>query len=352
MNEKVETIRRAHHEKRSMQPSMNPAPLEVDSDEHESSPSPPNGNAAPSPARSRIRIICRAASVSNADEITQNGERKNGVSTSTTASSASSGGTATTSTRNEDFGGIALPITYYPGEEDGVHSISSPSLGPDTTPINVPAWLARRRARFQRSKTNPDLAAALLASSIVPTSPRVQQLLQARNSRLESSTSVRVGPPPPMIGDDGEIIEPSTVPVPSGASGAASNESARMRARRPSLSREAAEYRSRGLPLKVFGKKGGKEGELNWPRGLASLPGGLLAVADSSNHRICIFTSSDGKFMRALGEYGTAAGQLDSAAGVAAGRGRQLVVTDRYNHRVVVYDAEGSSLLFVDIFDL
>ncbi|GMS91526.1 hypothetical protein PENTCL1PPCAC_13701, partial [Pristionchus entomophagus] len=147
----------------------------------------------------------------------------------------------------------------------------------------------------------------------------------------DSSTNVRAGAAPTQVyNEEGDIV-----PAPQ----AALADAASARRRRPSLVREAAEYRK--IPTRVFGKKGAKEGELNWPRGLAALPGGTIAVADSSNHRICILNAADGRVARIVGAYGTGQGQLDSCAGVAAGRGRQIVVTDRYNHRVVVFDSEG-----------
>uniref|UniRef100_A0A1I7WUQ9 RING-type domain-containing protein n=1 Tax=Heterorhabditis bacteriophora TaxID=37862 RepID=A0A1I7WUQ9_HETBA len=198
--------------------------------------------------RQRIRIVCRAASMSRDEEAV-----------------------------------VPIPVTHFAGEPD----------------MPVPAWLARRRQRFQRSRTNPDLAATFC-------SQRVQQLLQERSSRLDSSTSTE--------------------------------EERRMLRR--SASRDAGEWRARGRPRAIFGRKGAKDGELNWPRGVCSLHGGLLAVCDSSNHRVCIF-DKEGKFLRQFGGYGAGHGQLDSAAGIATAKQR-LIVSDRYNHRVCLFDLDGN----------
>ncbi|KAK6029297.1 NHL repeat protein [Ostertagia ostertagi] len=180
--------------------------------------------------------------------------------------------------------GVPIPVTHFTGEPE------------------IPAWLARRRQRFQRSRTNPDLASQFC-------SQRVQQLLQERDSRLDSSTST---------------------------------EEERRNIRRRSASREISEWRSRGCPRVIFGRKGAKEGELNWPRGVCALRGGTLAVCDSSNHRVCVF-DREGKFLRQFGGYGSGRGQLDSAAGIATFKNK-LIVSDRYNHRVCIFDNDGTYL--------
>ncbi|KJH43472.1 zinc finger, C3HC4 type [Dictyocaulus viviparus] len=239
LNEKVEEIRRAHAERQA-------ASIAASSDESE--------DEEASRPRQRIRIVCRATSVTNDED-----------STHTTAA-------------------VPIPVTHFAGE-----------------PPEIPAWLARRRQRYQRSRTNPDLSTQFC-------SQRVQQLLQERSSRLDSSTS---------------------------------SEEER-RTRRRSASREMNEWRSRGCPRLIIGRKGAKEGELNWPRGVCALRGGALAVCDSSNHRVCVF-DRDGKFLRQFGGYGTSRGQLDSAAGIATFKNK-LIVSDRYNHRVCIFDMEGNYL--------
>ncbi|KAF8358987.1 nhl-1, partial [Pristionchus pacificus] len=247
LNEKIERIRSAHEKARSS--GLPPPPSSAtesassaadSSEEAEASDEPAIASASTATApRSRIRIICRASSVTRADESSL-------LSVNTGASS------------EDEPPPSPIPIQHYP----------------------------------------------------------------------DSSTVVRAGVAPTQVyNEEGELV-PAPASMADGT-----------RRRRPSLAREAAEYRK--IPTRVFGKKGAKEGELNWPRGLAALPGGLIAVADSSNHRVCVLNAADGRVARVVGAYGTGNGQLDSCAGVAAGRGRQIVVTDRYNHRVVVFDSEG-----------
>ncbi|XGW15542.1 hypothetical protein V3C99_001199 [Haemonchus contortus] len=243
LNEKVEVIRRAHAER---QAASRAASSEDSEAEEASRP------------RQRIRIVCRAASTTRDDEPIA------------TAASVPPG--------------VPIPVTHFTGEPE------------------IPAWLARRRQRFQRSRTNPDLASQFC-------SQRVQQLLQERDSRLDSSTST---------------------------------EEERRNFRRRSASREISEWRARGCPRVIFGRKGAKEGELNWPRGVCALRGGTLAVCDSSNHRVCVF-DREGKFLRQFGGYGSGRGQLDSAAGIATFKSK-LIVSDRYNHRVCIFDSDGTYL--------
>ncbi|GMR43159.1 hypothetical protein PMAYCL1PPCAC_13354 [Pristionchus mayeri] len=204
-------------------------------------------------------------------------------------------------------------------------SASGAALAPPRSRIRI----ITRASSVSRNADEAGSAASLLSVSTAPSSeddgpPPSPIPIQ---HYPDSSTSVRAGPAPTQVyNNEGELV-----PAPA--------EDASRRLRRPSLVREAAEYRK--VPTRVYGKKGAKEGEFNWPRGLAALTGGLLAVADSSNHRVCILNAADGRVARVVGAYGAGAGQLDSCAGVAAGRGRQVVVTDRYNHRVVVFDSEG-----------
>ncbi|ETN74361.1 zinc finger, C3HC4 type [Necator americanus] len=241
LNEKVDVIRRAHAERQAASRAQS-------SDESE-------GEETSRP-RPRIRIVCRAASITREEDSTP----------------SSAPPTA-----------VPIPVTHFAGEHE------------------VPAWLARRRQRFQRSRTNPDLATQFC-------SQRVQQLLQERSSRLDSSTSTEE----------------------------------ERRIRRRSASREANEWRARGCPRTIFGRKGAKEGELNWPRGVCAIGGGAVAVCDSSNHRVCVF-DREGKFLRQFGGYGTGRGQLDSAAGIATFK-QKLIVSDRYNHRVCIFDMDGNYL--------
>ncbi|CAJ0942345.1 unnamed protein product, partial [Mesorhabditis belari] len=221
-----------------------------------------------------------------------------------------------------------IPITHYPGEHEGTPG--SPR-DRESSPAEIPDWLARRRARQQRSRTNPDLYAQF-------TSTRVQQLLAEREQKNENEKLASINPSASVQGLDAidQMDEVTTR-----RSGAPYRARTKSTGHRDSSTDTGRGWRSRGgRPKNVFGRKGGGEGELNWPRGVTTLPGGHVAVCDSSNHRVCVFTAT-GEPLKTFGGYGTGAGELDSCAGIASGRGRQLIVTDRYNHRVCVFDSEG-----------
>ena len=64
-----------------------------------------------------------------------------------------------------------------------------------------------------------------------------------------------------------------------------------------------------------------------------------LIVADTNNHRICIFNQETGVHIGNIGSHGNAEGQLSSPYGVIIDVGKDcLFVTDYDNHRVQVYD--------------
>ena len=99
-------------------------------------------------------------------------------------------------------------------------------------------------------------------------------------------------------------------------------------------------------------------GQLNFPRGLAVLDGGIAdaaapegpiaVVADTKNHRLSLFRVRDGTFMQDVGSQGSAPGQfLNPAAVVVVPAGTMgntetlLVVTDSGNRRVQVLTRTG-----------
>ncbi|KAK6743647.1 hypothetical protein RB195_010748 [Necator americanus] len=160
--------------------------------------------------------------------------------------------------------------------------------------------------------------------------PRIRIVCRAASITREEDSTPSSAPPTAV-----------PIPVTHFADSSTSTEEER-RIRRRSASREANEWRARGCPRTIFGRKGAKEGELNWPRGVCAIGGGAVAVCDSSNHRVCVF-DREGKFLRQFGGYGTGRGQLDSAAGIATFK-QKLIVSDRYNHRVCIFDMDGNYL--------
>ena len=63
-------------------------------------------------------------------------------------------------------------------------------------------------------------------------------------------------------------------------------------------------------------------------------------MADSSNHRIQVFTA-EGKFLHMFGRRGRARGELDSPVGVAVDTSGMVYVSEEGNHRVSLFTSEG-----------
>ncbi|XP_066302978.1 RING finger protein nhl-1-like [Branchiostoma lanceolatum] len=102
----------------------------------------------------------------------------------------------------------------------------------------------------------------------------------------------------------------------------------------------SAFYRTKGMILTKFGSKGSDLGHFTWPRGVAVSPENYIIVADSSNHRVQVFTPN-GQLVRVFGSYGTGEGEFDCLAGVTVNSQGWIVTADRYNHRVQIFDSNG-----------
>ncbi|XP_023228922.1 RING finger protein nhl-1-like [Centruroides sculpturatus] len=98
-------------------------------------------------------------------------------------------------------------------------------------------------------------------------------------------------------------------------------------------------YLQKGKPVLKFGTRGSEPGCFTWPRGVATGQD-VVAVADSSNHRVQIF-NSNGKFLHEFGSYGSGEGEFDCLAAVTVAKNGHYVVSDRYNHRLQVFDPTG-----------
>src|SRR5262245_35908908 len=92
-----------------------------------------------------------------------------------------------------------------------------------------------------------------------------------------------------------------------------------------------------------FGTMGVAPGQLLEPRAVAVGRDNVVAVADTGNHRIQVF-SIDGKLRSGWGGAGTAEGKFLFPSGLALGPQGELFVADAGNHRIQVFDEQGKFL--------
>ena len=89
----------------------------------------------------------------------------------------------------------------------------------------------------------------------------------------------------------------------------------------------------------VFGKKGKDKGQFLSPWNITCDETGNVYVADTSNHRIQVFTS-DGKFLRKFGSQGSGKGELSWPDGIAVQDG-SVFVSEYRNYRISIFTCEG-----------
>ena len=98
-------------------------------------------------------------------------------------------------------------------------------------------------------------------------------------------------------------------------------------------------FTSTGELIKCVGRKGGKEGEFDVPRGL-SLRDNLVYVCDCDNRRIQVF-DLDLNFVRSIGSRGSGRGEFDEPFDVKFDTTGNMYVAEWCNERVQVMDSSG-----------
>lgn len=98
-----------------------------------------------------------------------------------------------------------------------------------------------------------------------------------------------------------------------------------------------------GSPINVFGKKGTKEGEFQFPYGIDGDKNGNVYVADLYNGNISIFTSK-GEFQNYFKEQDEKDKAIKSPGGLRI-VDEKLYVTDIEKHKVFVFDLKGKKLM-------
>jgi tripartite motif-containing protein 71 len=104
------------------------------------------------------------------------------------------------------------------------------------------------------------------------------------------------------------------------------------------------QYLQKRKQIMQIGGRGSESGKFTWPRGIATADN-VIAVADSSNHRVQVF-DINGVFRFEFGQYGNSDGEFDCLAGIAINRIGQFIIADRYNHRIQVFDPAGNYFYF------
>lgn len=92
-----------------------------------------------------------------------------------------------------------------------------------------------------------------------------------------------------------------------------------------------------------WGETGTDPGQFNLPVGIAVMPDGTVAVADSWNCRIQLFMP-DGALLSCLGGPGIAPGRFNVPQGLCARPDGTLLAADTYNNRIQHFTAGGEPL--------
>ena len=96
-------------------------------------------------------------------------------------------------------------------------------------------------------------------------------------------------------------------------------------------------------PVLSFGQEGVSVGMFSKPWGLAVNDRDEIAVTDSNNHRVQVF-SSDGTYLRSFGRKGDKQGEFNRPAALAFDKNRNIIVVDTMNHRVQMFSEQGEYL--------
>ena len=91
--------------------------------------------------------------------------------------------------------------------------------------------------------------------------------------------------------------------------------------------------------IRKFSSLGTGKGQLNHPLSLAVDSSGLVFVADTYNHRICIFDifNNTGRFVRSFGSCGNNEEQFNRPQGIAFSPNGNLYISDYGNQRVMIF---------------
>ena len=86
-----------------------------------------------------------------------------------------------------------------------------------------------------------------------------------------------------------------------------------------------------------FGKRGGGDGEFDFPKCLSVNKSGHLMVSDAGNNRIQVF-ELNGKFVGKFGTKGSKLGEFNDPSSVAVFRNGRIAVSDFSNQRIQIFE--------------
>lgn len=98
-----------------------------------------------------------------------------------------------------------------------------------------------------------------------------------------------------------------------------------------------------GSYLFSIGRRGGGDGEFNFPTDVDIDSKGNIVVADSMNARVQVF-DHDGKLLHKFGQRGSRAEDFQIIKGIAVSREDNIFVTDGKGDKVLVFDSKGEPL--------
>ena len=88
--------------------------------------------------------------------------------------------------------------------------------------------------------------------------------------------------------------------------------------------------------MRLIGKKGNGNGELNRPSSISIDSDNVVYVTEHDNYRVSVFTS-DGKFLTSLGTKGSGPGQFFRPCGITVDKNAIVYVSDTINNRIQLF---------------
>ena len=102
-------------------------------------------------------------------------------------------------------------------------------------------------------------------------------------------------------------------------------------------------FSSDGTYLRSFGRKGNKQGEFNYPRGITIHETNDITVVDCGNHRVQCF-SEQGEYLSQFGGKGNLDHQLSNPLGLSVDSKGNIIVADKHNKSMKIFSPDGHYL--------